>query len=56
VITLASIVGFTGGLRLVSVGLGLGLLMIAGATYLIANADSLVLAGAVSPSQPASGK
>jgi hypothetical protein len=56
VITLVSIVGFTDGLRLVSVGLGLGLLMIAGATYLIANADSLVGAGAVRPSQPASGK
>jgi hypothetical protein len=55
-ITLASIVGFTDGLRLASVGLGLGLLMIAGATYLISNADSLVGAGAVSPSQPASGK
>ncbi|HEY8813715.1 MAG TPA: hypothetical protein VIP57_01230 [Candidatus Dormibacteraeota bacterium] len=56
VITLVSIVGFTDGLRLVAVGLGLGLLMIAGATYLIANADSLVGAGTVPPSQPASGK
>ena len=56
VITVVSIVGFTDGLRLVTVGLGLGLLMIAGATYLIANADSLVGGGAVPPSQAASGK
>jgi hypothetical protein len=50
VITLVSIVGFTDGLRLVAVGLGLGLLMIAGATYLIANAESLVGTGALPPS------
>jgi hypothetical protein len=56
VITLVSIVGLTDGLRLASVGLGLGLLMIAGATYLIANADSLVGAGAVPRSQPESEK
>jgi hypothetical protein len=49
-ITLVSIVVFTDGLRLVSVGLGLGLLMIAGATYLIANAESLVGAKALRPS------
>jgi hypothetical protein len=46
-ITLISILDFTDGLRLVVVGIGLGALMIAGATYLIANADSLVGAGAM---------
>jgi hypothetical protein len=56
VITLVSIVGFTDGLRLTAVGLGLGLLMIAGATYLLANAESLIGAGASPPSQPASGR
>ena len=56
VITLVSIVGFADGLRLVAVGLGLGLLMIASATYLVANADSLVGTGTVPSSQPASPK
>jgi hypothetical protein len=50
VITLVSIVSLADGLRLVAVGTGLGLLMIAGAAYLIANADSLVGAGARPPS------
>jgi hypothetical protein len=47
VITLVSILGLTDGLRLVAVGLGLGLLMIAGAAYLLAKAETLVGAGAV---------
>jgi hypothetical protein len=47
VITLVSILGVTGGSRMVAVGLGLGLLMIAGAAYLLANAETLVGAGAV---------
>jgi hypothetical protein len=46
VISLLSIVGFADGLRLVAVGLGLGLLMFTGAAYLVANAESLVNAGA----------
>jgi len=47
VITLVSILGVTGGSRMMAVGLGLGLLMIAGAAYLLANAETLVGAGAV---------
>jgi hypothetical protein len=42
VIAVVSIVAFTDGLRLVVVGLGMGLLMIAGSAYLVANAESLV--------------
>lgn len=49
VITLFSILGLTAELRLVAVGLGLGLLMIAGAAYLIANAESMLGAGAPRP-------
>jgi hypothetical protein len=56
VITLVSIVGFTDWLRLASVGLGLGLLMVAGATYLIVNGDSLIGAVTVPRSQSALGK
>jgi hypothetical protein len=47
VITLISILGLTDGFRLVVVGLGLGLVMFAGAAYLLAKADTLVGAGAV---------
>jgi hypothetical protein len=46
VITLVSIVATTGGLQLMVVGIGLGLLMIAGATYLLVNAEALVGASA----------
>ena len=47
VITLVSILGLTDGFRLVVVGLDLGLVMFAGAAYLLAKADTLVRAGAV---------
>jgi hypothetical protein len=47
IITLVSILGLTAELRLVAVGLRLGLLMITGAAYLIAHANSLL--GAVAP-------
>jgi len=47
VITVFSIVELTDGFRLITVGFGLGALMIGGAAYLIANAESLVSAGAV---------
>jgi hypothetical protein len=47
VITVFSILALTDGLRLITVGFGLGVLMIGGAAYLIANAESLVSAGAV---------
>src|ERR1700674_5816543 len=46
VITVVSIMGFTGELRLVAVGLGMGLLMFGAAAYLVANAESLVRRGA----------
>jgi hypothetical protein len=46
-ITLVSILGLTDGFRLVVVGLGLGLVMFAGAAYLLAKAETLVGAGAV---------
>lgn len=47
VITVFSILALTNGLRLITVGFGLGALMIGGAGYLIANAESLVSRGAV---------
>jgi hypothetical protein len=47
VITVFSILELTDGLRLITVGFGLGVLTIGGAAYLIANAGSLVSAGAV---------
>jgi hypothetical protein len=47
IITVFSILELTDGLRLITVGFGLGVLTIGGAAYLIANAGSLVSAGAV---------
>ena len=47
VITGFSILELADELRLITVGIGLGVLMIGGAAYLIANAESLVNAGAV---------
>ncbi len=47
VITVFSILALTNGLRLITVGFGLGALMLGGAGYLIANAESLVSRGAV---------
>ena len=49
VIALAAILEFTGALRVTMVGLGLGLLMFSGATYLVTNAESLAKAYASSP-------
>jgi len=46
VITVFSILELTDGLRLITVGFGLGVLMIGGAAYVVANAGSLVCAGA----------
>ena len=46
VITVFSILELTDGLRLITVGFGLGVLMICGAAYMVANAGSLVSAGA----------
>ena len=42
VTSLASLVAFSGQSRLITSGLGLGLVMAAGAVYLVANANSLV--------------
>jgi hypothetical protein len=47
VITVFSILELTDGLRLITVGFGLGVLMIGGAAYLVANGGTLVSAGAV---------
>jgi hypothetical protein len=45
VISLGSLVGFSGQSRLITSGLGLGLVMAAAAAYLVANANSLVRSG-----------
>ena len=49
----ASILGFTDGARLIAVGLGLGLLTIAGATYILTNTEALVAEGLLRTSGPA---
>ena len=52
----ASILAFTDGARLVAVGLGLGLLTIGGATYILTNPEALVTAGLLRSSGPASNR
>ncbi|MGA7911233.1 MAG: hypothetical protein WCC30_06765 [Candidatus Dormiibacterota bacterium] len=47
IITVVSILSFTDGFRLVAVGLGLGVLTVASAVYLVANGESQIWSGAL---------